>query len=76
MRLLRLLSPVLALLVPLLAMVLVIWIFASPSTQRFATEALIRMVFAVGLYIFVGNSGIVSFGHMTFSAVAAYATAW
>ncbi|WP_245454855.1 branched-chain amino acid ABC transporter permease [Mesorhizobium sp. M3A.F.Ca.ET.080.04.2.1] len=35
-----------------------------------------RLVFAVGLYIFAGNSGIVSFGHMTFCAVAAYASAW
>ncbi|AWM29484.1 branched-chain amino acid ABC transporter permease [Sinorhizobium fredii] len=68
--------PVLALIVPLLIVVLVIETFGSPGTQRVTTEALIRLVFAVGLYIFAGNSGIVSFGHMAFCAIAAYATAW
>ena len=30
----------------------------------------------MGLYIFVGNSGVISFGHTAFMAVGAYATAW
>jgi branched-chain amino acid transport system permease protein len=33
-------------------------------------------VIVVGLYVFVGNSGIVSFGHVSFMLVAAYATTW
>jgi branched-chain amino acid transport system permease protein len=40
------------------------------------TEALIRIVAVVALYIFVGNSGIVSFGHAGFMAIGAYACAW
>lgn len=68
--------PLVALIVPLLLVVVFIDGFGSPSTQRVTTETLIRLVFAVGLYIFAGNSGIVSFGHMAFCAIAAYATAW
>ena len=30
----------------------------------------------VGLYIFVGNSGVISFGHIGFMCLGAYATAW
>ena len=44
--------------------------------DRTVTEALIRIVYVVGLYIFVGNSGVISFGHTAFMAVGAYATAW
>ena len=44
----------------------------SETTQRTATELLILMVVAVGLYIFSGNSGILSFGHISFMAVGAY----
>lgn len=40
------------------------------------TEALIRLVVVVGLYIFIGNSGIISFGHIGFMMIGAYATAW
>jgi len=76
MRHIQRLFPVLALVIPLLILVFVIDQFGSASIQRVSTEALIRLVFAVGLYIFAGNSGIVSFGHMTFCAVAAYASAW
>lgn len=76
MRPVQRLFPVLALIVPLLVVVLLISQFGSNSVQRVSTEALIRLVFAIGLYVFAGNSGIVSFGHMTFCAVAAYASAW
>jgi branched-chain amino acid transport system permease protein len=68
--------PVMVLIIPLVIGVFLITTFGSPGTQRVTTESLIRLVFAVGLYIFAGNSGIVSFGHMAFCAIAAYATAW
>jgi branched-chain amino acid transport system permease protein len=48
----------------------------SAELDRTVTEALIRVVYVVGLYIFVGNSGVVSFGHTAFMMVGAYATAW
>lgn len=68
--------PVVALVVPLVVISLVIDTWGLPSTGRVVIEALIRIVFAVGLYIFAGNSGIISFGHMSFCAIAAYASAW
>jgi branched-chain amino acid transport system permease protein len=43
--------------------------------QRRATEALIELVAVIGLYVFVGNSGVLSFGNVAFMAVAAYASA-
>lgn len=49
---------------------------ASPSVQRVVTEMLIRVVIVVGAYIFIGNSGVLSFGHVGFMAIGAYVTAW
>ncbi|MSP82463.1 MAG: branched-chain amino acid ABC transporter permease [Alphaproteobacteria bacterium] len=43
---------------------------------RTATDALIRMVLVIGLYIFIGNSGVLAFGHIGFTLIGAYATAW
>ncbi|SNB71990.1 amino acid/amide ABC transporter membrane protein 2, HAAT family [Arboricoccus pini] len=40
------------------------------------TETLIRLTVVVGLSIFVGNSGIVSFGHIGFMCIGAYVAAW
>jgi branched-chain amino acid transport system permease protein len=40
------------------------------------TDGLIRVMLVVGLYIFVGNSGVLAFGHITFTMIGAYATAW
>ena len=40
------------------------------------TEMLIRMIVVIGLYIFIGNSGIISFGHVGFMCIGAYAAAW
>ena len=33
---------------------------------------LVNVVLVVGLYMFVGNSGVFSFGHMGFMAIGAY----
>jgi branched-chain amino acid transport system permease protein len=43
---------------------------------RTLTEALIRVVIVVSLYLFIGNSGIISFGHIAFMMIGAYATGW
>ena len=43
---------------------------------RTLTEGMIRVVIVVALYIFIGNSGIMSFGHIGFMMVGAYATGW
>ena len=49
--------------------------FGSEVVKRTAIEALIKLIAVVGLYIFIGNSGIVSFGHIGFMAIGAYVSA-
>jgi branched-chain amino acid transport system permease protein len=39
-------------------------------------EMLIRMTVVVAIYVFVGNSGVLSFGHIGFMCIGAYATGW
>lgn len=76
LRLLKQAWPVVGLLLPLALIVLLADQFGSISVERSVTEALIKVVTVVGLYIFIGNSGVVSFGSVSFMAIAAYATAW
>lgn len=40
------------------------------------TEMLIRMTVVVGTYLFIGNSGVLSFGHIGFMCIGAYAAGW
>lgn len=47
----------------------------SAVNQRHTIEILTNVVLVVGLYVFVGNSGVLSFGQMSFMSVGAYATA-
>lgn len=42
------------------------------SLDRTVVVSLINVVFVVALYVFVGNSGVWSFGHLSFAAVGAY----
>ncbi|WP_272008775.1 branched-chain amino acid ABC transporter permease [Roseovarius sp. ZX-A-9] len=60
----------------LVFIVCLVHLFGSVMVQRVVIEALIRIVIVVGIYIFTGNSGIISFGSVTFMAIAAYATGW
>ncbi len=53
-----------------------VWLSGSGVLQHTVTDALIRVVLVVGLYIFVGNSGVLAFGHIAFTMIGAYATAW
>jgi branched-chain amino acid transport system permease protein len=39
-------------------------------------EMLIRMIVVVATYIFIGNSGVLSFGHIAFMCIGAYAAGW
>lgn len=46
---------------------------AGPAAiGRLAVAALINVVLVIGLYVFVGNSGVWSFGHMSFAVVGGY----
>ena len=68
--------PLVSLLVILTVPSLIVWAAANPLLERTMTEALIMVVLVVGMQVFIGNSGVVSFGHVSFVAVAAYAAAW
>lgn len=62
----------------LLLLVLVLLVVASDdkAMARSGVEILSRVVVVVGLWIFVGNSGVISFGHAGFMTIGAYASAW
>lgn len=51
-------------------------LLGSPLVEGALTEALVYMVMVIALSVFVGNSGIISFGHVTFAMLGAYASAW
>ncbi|MDH6235029.1 branched-chain amino acid transport system permease protein [Mesorhizobium soli] len=46
-----------------------------PAMQRIVVEALVKLTVVVGLFIFVGNSGVFSFGHVSFMAIGGYMSA-
>ena len=46
--------------------------YVSPSTETYFLGALVNVAIVVALYVFVGNSGVVSFGHISFVAVGAW----
>jgi branched-chain amino acid transport system permease protein len=66
---------------PLLALLIIVAVVALASSfapivlQRRVTQALINLVAVVGLYVFIGNSGVLSFGNVAFMAVGAYVSA-
>ena len=66
----------LALSLILLAITVLVWAMGDGVLARTVTDAWIRAVLVVGLYIFIGNSGVLVFGHIAFTLIGAYATAW
>ena len=60
----------------LLVLSLIIWGTGDKVIERTLTVALINTVMVIGLYIFIGNSGVLAFGHMAFALIGAYAVAW
>lgn len=49
---------------------------ADRVLQRVVTVMFINLMLAVGLQMFMGNSGLTSFGHVAFMAIGAYGTIW
>ena len=70
------LSPAVGLVGLLLLLAAVAKLFAPATLVSSLTEALVLMVMVVGMSIFVGNSGVISFGHIGFAMIGAYASAW
>jgi branched-chain amino acid transport system permease protein len=50
--------------------------FGGDGLRFTMTEMLIGMTVVIGIYMFIGNSGIMSFGHIAFMCIGAYAAAW
>jgi branched-chain amino acid transport system permease protein len=44
----------------------------SISTQAYFTDTLVKVSIVVALYVFIGNSGVLSFGHVSFVALGAW----
>ncbi len=50
-------------------------VVSGGSADRLVTTMLIDAIMVVGLHVYIGNTGVLSFGHIGFGAVAAYAFA-
>jgi branched-chain amino acid transport system permease protein len=44
----------------------------SASTQTYFIQSLVNVSIVVALYVFIGNSGVLSFGHVSFVAIGAW----
>jgi branched-chain amino acid transport system permease protein len=62
--------------VSLLVIALLVAATGSEVLRFTVTNGLIQAVLVIGLYIFIGNSGILAFGHITYAMIGAYAAAW
>jgi len=49
--------------------------FGDASLRRIVVGALVNMVAVIGIYVFVGMTGVFSFGQLAFMAIGAYTTA-
>lgn len=65
-----------AILIAAIAIVTLVGMQLAGGTQRIMIDALIKLTIVVGSYIFIGNSGVLSFGHVGFLGVGAYTAAW
>jgi branched-chain amino acid transport system permease protein len=50
-------------------------LLGPPTMAHVVARGLINLVVVIGLYVFIGNSGVLSFGHVTFMAVGGYVSA-
>src|ERR1700757_2550713 len=64
------------LILALLVLAALTYQFGSRPLNRTAVEMFINIMVVVGLYVFVGNSGLLSFGHISLMCLGAYMTAW
>ena len=62
------------LLTPILLLTLAGSLSDAPVFTRIATVLMINLILVLGLQVFMGNSGILSFAHIAFMAIGAYAS--
>jgi branched-chain amino acid transport system permease protein len=63
------------LVVPLLLLALLVDLWGGVVLQRIVTVLFINLALVLGLQMFMGNSGVVSFAHIGFMGIGAYAAA-
>jgi branched-chain amino acid transport system permease protein len=73
---LRSLSTPLILILVLVAFLALATFMNSGPFNQVVIDGLVKVTLVVGLYVFIGNSGVLSFGHIGFTCLGAYATAW
>ena len=56
----------------LIVAVAVFGTLVSTSTQTYVITTLVNVAIVVALYVFIGNSGVLSFGHISFVAIGAW----
>jgi branched-chain amino acid transport system permease protein len=57
----------------LVAVAALVGTLVATSTETYVINALVNVTIVVALYVFIGNSGVLSFGHISFVAVGAWA---
>lgn len=57
----------------LIVLVGVVGGFMAPGTEEDFITALVAVTIVIALHVFVGNSGVLSFGHISFVAIGAFA---
>jgi branched-chain amino acid transport system permease protein len=60
----------------LLAFAMVAWAVGSKPFNQTIIDIFLKVIFAVGLWVFIGNSGVISFGHIAFACLGGYVAAW
>lgn len=63
------------LVIPLLLIAIIAHFLGQVVFQRITIVLFINLIMVVGLQTFMGNSGVVSFGHISFMGIGAYASA-
>lgn len=68
-------ATVVILVIPLILIALVVYLLDQVVLQRIVIVMFINLIMVLALQMFTGNSGVVSFGHIAFMGIAAYASA-
>jgi len=72
---LRRYGTLIVLIVPLILIALFAYLIGQVVLQRIVIVMFINLILVLSLQMFTGNSGVVSFGHIAFMGIAAYASA-
>lgn len=68
-------ATVVILVIPLIIIALIVYLLGQVVLQRIVIVMFINLIMVLSLQMFTGNSGVVSFGHVAFMGIAAYASA-